>query len=473
VPSWWEQAVVYQIYPRSFADSNGDGSGDLEGIRQHLDHLADLGVDALWMSPITPSPDADWGYDVSDYTGIHPDFGTLDDFDALVRDAHARGLKVVLDLVPNHTSIEHPWFREHPERYVWADEIPNNWLSVFGGIAWSRDEETGRYYLHSFYPEQPDLDWGHPDVGRAIGDAMRFWTERGADGFRLDALSRIAKDPALHDDPPATEPPVLPLPDEYATLRHVYSRNYANIEERLAVLREAAGGAMLVGEVFVPTAGLAPYLRHIDLAFAFELMFARWDPDEIARILGEGCRGLAWTLSNHDFSRVATRLGDENVRLAATLTLTLPGTAFVYQGDEIGLHDGPGADPPYDRRGRDFARQAMQWTPDPLGGFTTGTPWLPPVDPEQRNVADQRRDPGSLLNLYRELIRLRRDMPLEFDLLGVADGVLSYRRGDATVMLNFAATARPAPARGTVLLATAEAEDGVLPAHGAVITSER
>jgi len=188
VARWWEQAVVYQIYPRSFADSDGDGGGDLEGIRQHLDHLVDLGVDALWMSPIYQSPDADWGYDVSDYTAIHPDFGTLDDFDALVRDAHGRGLKVVLDLVPNHTSIAHPWFREHPERYVWADEVPNNWLSVFGGGAWSRDEKTGRLYLHSFYPEQPDLDWGHPDVGPAIGDAMRFWIARGADGFRLDAL---------------------------------------------------------------------------------------------------------------------------------------------------------------------------------------------------------------------------------------------------------------------------------------------
>ena len=262
---------------------------------------------------------------------------------------------------------------------------------------------------------------------------------------------------------------MLPLPDEYAKLLHIHSRNYANIEERLAVLREAAGDAMLVGEVFVPTSGLPPYLRHIDLAFAFELMFARGDPEEIARILGEGWRGLAWTLSNHDFSRVASRLGEENVRLAATLTLTLPGTAFVYQGDEIGLHDGPGADPPYDRRGRDFARHAMQWTPDPLGGFTTGTPWLPPVDPEHRNVADQRRDPGSLLNLYRELIGLRREMPLEFELLGVDDGVLSYRRGDFTVALNFSADERPTRHAGEVVFTTHATPPGTIQRHGAVV----
>jgi len=265
---------------------------------------------------------------------------------------------------------------------------------------------------------------------------------------------------------------VLPLPDEYAKLKHVHSRNYANVEERLAVLREAAGDTMLVGEVFLPTSELPRYLRHIDLAFAFELMFARWDTGEIARILSAGWRGLAWTLSNHDFSRVASRLGEENVRLAAMLTLTLPGAAFIYQGDEIGLRDGPGADPPHDRRGRDFARHAMQWTAGPLGGFTSGTPWLPPIDPEERNVEDQRRDPGSLLNLYRLLIRLRRELPPEFELLGVEDGVLSYRRGDATVMLNFSSAERSAPVRGSVLLATAEAGDGVLPMHGGVVVTE-
>jgi alpha-glucosidase len=472
--AWWEQAVVYQIYPRSFQDSDGDGVGDLEGIRRRLDHLVDLGVDGFWLSPINPSPNADWGYDVSDYTGVHPDLGTLEDFDRLVADAHARGLHVVLDLVPSHTSTEHPWFREHPDRYVWADERPNNWLSSFGGPAWSRDAETGRWYLHSFYPEQADLDWRNPDVPRAFMEVVRFWRDRGADGFRVDAVDRLSKDPELRDDPPRTEPWLLPLPEEYARLHHVHSRNAPGIETILEPLRTAAGDAMLVGEVFRPTDELPPYLDCFDLVFAFEFMFADWSAERMAELLGPACDlgRMAWVLSNHDFTRLATRVGDDHARLAATLELTLPGAAFVYQGDEIGLHDAPPAERRYDRAGRARARHAMQWEPEADGGFTTGDAWLPAVDPLERNVADQRREPGSLLNLYRDLIALRPALGTGIEMLGARDGVLAYRRGDHVIQLNFASAARPARAQGEVVLATADMDGGSLPPRSGVVVRE-
>ena len=224
---WWQDAVVYQIYPRSFQDSDGDGVGDLHGIAQRLEHLVDLGVDALWLSPIYPSPLADFGYDVSDYTAIDPQLGTLDDLDALVAGAHERGLRVLLDLVFSHTSIEHPWFREHPDRYIWSpvDGPPNNWVTAFGGPAWSRDDESGRWYLHSFYPEQPDLNWRNPEVVAAMQDVVRFWLDRGVDGFRLDAIDRLVKDEQLRDDPPATKPFPLPLHPDAAPLEMRYSGN--------------------------------------------------------------------------------------------------------------------------------------------------------------------------------------------------------------------------------------------------------
>jgi alpha-glucosidase len=412
--SWWHNAVVYQIYPRSFQDSNGDGVGDLAGIERRLDHLTWLGVDALWLSPIYPSPLADMGYDVSDYTGVDPVYGSLERFDQLLAAAHERGLKLLMDLVPCHTSIEHPWFREHPEWYIWSgrDAPANNWRASFGGIAWSPDPyERGRgWYLHSFYPEQPDLDWRNPEVVAAMQGVIRFWLDRGVDGFRLDALDRLVKDADLRDDPPASAPFALPLDEEYARLEHLYSTNSPDITAALAAIRDAAGDALLVGEVYLPAADVTPYLDYLDLAFAFELFHSPFERDrldaaiEAAAALGTG---TAWVLSNHDFPRVATRWGREHVREAAELLLTLPGTAFVYQGDEIGMEDGPGATPPIDRAGRDGARHPMQWDAD--GGFTSGTPWLPMVDPEERNVADQRDDPGSLLNHYRNLIARRLD----------------------------------------------------------------
>ena len=417
---WWRDAVVYQIYPRSFQDSDGDGIGDLRGITQRLDHLVYLGVNALWLSPIYPSPLADFGYDVSDYTGIDPQFGTLGDFDELVAAAHERGLRVLLDLVPCHTSIEHPWFREHPDRYIWSpvDGPPNNWRAAFGGGAWSRDEVSGRWYLHTFYPEQPDLDWRNPEVVAAMQDVVRFWLSHGVDGFRLDAVNVIVKDAELRDDPPATGGFPLPLVGESAELDHVYSGNRPEAIDALRAIREAAGDAFLVGEVYLPTSEYPRYLEVLDLVFAFELLFSPWEEPRLRAAIEPALElgRVAWVLSNHDFPRLASRLGPEHMRDAATLLLTLPGTAFVYQGDELGMIDGPGADPPFDRAGRDAFRHPMQWDASPTGGFTTGTPWLPLVDPELRSVEAQRGCPDSILEHYRRLIadrpRMRRGLNL-------------------------------------------------------------
>jgi alpha-glucosidase len=439
---WWRDAVVYQIYPRSFQDSDGDGIGDLRGIVERLDHLAYLGVDALWLSPIYPSPLADFGYDVSDYTAVDPVFGSLEDFDELGRAAHERGLKVLLDLVASHTSIEHPWFREHPDWYIWSpvDGPPNNWVSAFGGPAWSRDERSGRWYLHSFYPEQPDLDWRNPEVVEAMQGVVRFWLERGADGFRLDAIDKLIKDAELRDDPPATGEFPLPVHEEAAGLERVYSGNRPEVVEALATIRAAAGDALLVGEVFLPASEYPPYLQVLDLVFGFELLFSPWDAERLRAAIEPAAKlgRVAWVMSNHDFDRLATRVGAANLRAAALLLLTLPGTAFVYQGDEIGLANGPGADPPYDRAGRDPMRHPMQWDASPNGGFTTGEPWLPAVDPVERNVEAQRTDPDSLLNFYRWLIARRRILGEGFRMLDAAPGVVAYERGEHLVEIHTA-----------------------------------
>jgi len=466
---WWRDAVVYQIYPRSFQDTDGDGVGDVPGITRRLDYLSELGVDALWLSPIYPSPLADLGYDVSEYEDVDSRLGTLEDFDALVEAAHAHGIKVLMDLVPCHTSIEHSWFREHPDWYIWADGgPPNNWVAAFGGPAWSPDERTGRWYLHSFYPEQPDLDWRNPEVVRAMQRVVSFWLDRGADGFRLDAIDRLLKDAELRDDPPAREPFPFPLAPDFARLEHRYSGNRPEVGEALGALREAASDALLVGEVFLPAADVRPYLDHLDVAFAFDLFFSPWDAGRLRAAISPATSGdrFAWVLSNHDFPRLATRFGPENARAAALLLLTLPGPAFVYQGEELGLVDGPGAEPPYDRAGRDGARHPMQWDGGPNGGFTAGTPWLPAVDPAERNVADLGRDPDSLLNLYRGLIQLRPSLGSGFELLEAAPGVVAYVRGDHVVALNTTAEPRPAPPAGELVLAThpgAGETDGVLP----------
>jgi alpha-glucosidase len=466
--------VVYQVYPRSFQDSDGDGVGDLAGIRSRLDHIAWLGVDALWLSPIYPSPMADFGYDVSDYTDVDPVFGDLAEFDRLVEAAHGRGLKLLMDVVPCHTSIEHPWFREHPDWYIWADR-PNNWVAAFGGSAWERYND--RYYLHSFYPEQPDLNWRNPEVVAAMQDVLRFWLERGADGYRIDAIDRLMKDPELRDDPPASEPYGLPLSEEEANLALSNSRNGPGTSEALAKMREAVGDAFLVGEVYLPSVRWQPYIEHFDAAFAFELLLASWE----ARIIGaaiEACAKTgkaAWAMSNHDFGRLATRFGRENQRAAAMMLLTLPGPAFLYQGDEIAQGDGPpGEERRFDRAGRDRFRHPMQWDGSPGGGFTSGRAWLPPVDPAERNVEAQRDDPDSELSLTRALIALRRELGDEFELLDAAEGVVAYRRDGHTVAVNTTAEPRPVPLRGEPRLATVQGalRGDTLAPHAAAISQD-
>jgi len=447
--------VIYQIYPRSFQDSDGDGVGDLAGVRARLDHLVDLGVDALWLSPIYPSPMADFGYDVSDYRDVDPVFGTLADFDELVDAAHQRGLEVLLDIVPCHTSIEHPWFRDHPDWYIWA-ERPNNWLSAFGGSAWAPLD--GRYYLHSFYPEQPDLDWRNPEVVAAMQDVLRFWLDRGVDGYRIDAIDRLLKDARLRDDPPAMEAFGLPLSEDEARLALTNSRNAPDMGEALARIRAAASDAFLVGEVYLPSAKWQPYLDHFDAVFAFELLQSPWEAEQLRRAIDATTSrpGAAWVMSNHDFGRLATRFGAENARAAAMLLLTLPGPAFLYQGDEIGQLDGPPGESGHDRAGRDRYRHPMQWDAGPGGGFSTGPAWLPVLDAAGRNVDEQRADPGSTLALVRELIELRRGLGEGFELLEAAPGVIAYRRGARVVAINTTAESRPAPPElGEPLLATA------------------
>ena len=473
--AWWEQAVVYQIYPRSFQDSDGDGVGDLRGITQRLDHLVWLGVDALWLSPIYPSPLADFGYDVSDYTAVDPQLGSLEDFDELVAAADERGLRVLLDLIPCHTSIEHPWFREHPDWYIWSpvEGPPNNWVSAFGGPAWSLDEQTGRWYLHSFYPEQPDLDWRNPEVVEAFQGVVRFWLGRGVDGFRLDAIDKLIKDEQLRDDPPATGTFPLPLREDSAALERVYSGNRPEAIEALGAIRAAAGDALLVGEVFQPTSEYARYLEVLDLVFAFEFLFSPWKAKRLNAAIGPAARlrRVAWVMSNHDFDRLATRVGPENLRAAAMLLLGLPGAAFIYQGDEIGLANGPGVQPPFDRAGRDPMRHPMQWDASPTGGFTSGEAWLGLVDPAERNVEAQRDDPGSLLQLYRLLIEARRLLGDGFQLLEGFEGIVTFERPEHVVAINVTAGRQPAPVTSQPELTTHPdpLAEGWLAPHAGVI----
>jgi alpha-glucosidase len=467
----WREGVVYQVYPRSFQDSDGDGIGDLPGISTRLDYLGDLGVDALWLSPIYPSPLADFGYDVSDHAGVDPVFGTLGDFNAFVHAAHERGLKVLMDLVACHTSIEHPWFREHPDWYVWSpvDGPPNNWVSAFGGPAWSRDERSGRWYLHSFYPEQPDLDWHNPEVVEAMQGVVRFWIERGVDGFRIDAIDRLMKDPELRDDEPSNEPFGLFLLEHELGRDLSRSRNWHGIGKALGAIREAAGDAPLVGEIYLPARRHTPYLEHLDRAFIFELLQAPWQAGVVRAVVESGSvgPGAAWVLSNHDFGRLPSRVGREHERAAAMLLLALPGTAFLYQGDEIGLSNGPGHDPPYDRVGRDAFRHPMQWEDSPGGGFTTGRPWLPLVDPAERNVAAQTADGDSTLSYWKQLIALRRELEGPLETVDLGADVLAFRRGRDTVAISFAEESHPLPG-GEVLLAT-EPVGRTLPPHAGVL----
>ena len=468
------EAVVYQIYPRSFQDSNGDGIGDLRGIISRLDHLASLGVDALWLSPFYPSPNADFGYDISDYCDVDPIYGTLADFDDLVAQAHARNLGVIIDIVPCHTSIEHPWFREHPDWYIWSpvDGPANNWVACFGGPAWSRDAVSGRWYLHSFYPEQPDLNWRNPKVVEAMHGVLRFWRERGVDGFRLDAIGRLVKDEHLRSNPPRTTPPPLWESDEQAKWdQGAYHLDQPETLDELRRMRTAVPGAYVVAEVYQPNRELRRYLDCVDAAFAFEFLQAPLETQRLADIIATGndIEGIAWTLSNHDFSRLTTRWGPQLARVAALMLLTLPGGAFIYQGDEIGMLDGPGGPVTFDRFGRDAYRHPMQWTAE--GGFTSGDPWLPMVDPSARNVADQDREETSILSLYRRLLRLRPTLEGGISVIHSEPPGLVYRRGSRTIACNLGHEAWRVPVEGSAELETETGcyRDGALAPRSAVI----
>lgn len=449
--AWWKHGVVYQIYPRSFQDSNGDGIGDLAGIIDRLDYLNDgtpdsLGVDAVWFSPTFPSPMADFGYDVSDYEGVHPDFGDLATLDRLIAEAHRRGIRVILDFVPNHTSSEHPWFlesrssRESPKRdwYVWRDpkpegSPPNNWIAVFGGPAWEWDQRTQQYYLHSFLTQQPDLNWRNPEVERRMHDVLRFWLRRGVDGFRIDVMDRVLKDPLLRDNPPSPDRHGVALYGQCALQLHTQDQHWPDIVDAARRIRSVVDefpDRMTVGEVSGTPQQVASYYggesgNGLHLAFNFPFVKVTdqsWAAPHIRRHVDAFEAALhrgAWpnhVFGNHDVDRVATRLGSdvrgqERARMAALLLLTLRGTPFVYYGEEIGMENT--AIPPqqlkdparFHHRGRDPERTPMQWTLH--GGFTSGTPWLP-YGNLKVNVEDQRRDPKSLLSFYRRLIWFRR-----------------------------------------------------------------
>jgi alpha-glucosidase len=439
---WWRRAVIYQIYPRSFADANGDGIGDLRGIIEHLDYLNDgsaggaapggsLGVDAIWLSPFYRSPMVDFGYDIAGYTDVDPVFGTLEDFDELVAGAHRRGMKVIVDWVPNHTSDRHPWFTESAsgrdsakrDWYVWRDPAPgggppNKWQSAFAktGMAWTFHEATGQYYLHSYARQQPDLNWDNPDVEAAMHDVLRFWLGRGADGFRVDAVYRIAKDPELRDNEPS--------------VRH--DENWPTIHERLRRIRSVIDEypeRMIVGEVYLMDLGqVVEYVNSGDelhLAHNFVFLHLPWEAAAIRASVREFA-GLAtvsawptWFLENHDHSRAATRYatgpgtGQRRARVAAMLTCALRGTPFLYYGQELGLPDAE--IPPEcvkDIEGRDPERAPMPWLrPSHAGlgaGFTTGRPWLPvAADAERLCVEAEQDDPASMLSFVRQLLRLR------------------------------------------------------------------
>jgi alpha-glucosidase len=499
---WWKEGVVYQIYPRSFADSNGDGTGDLPGILAHLDHLNDgtpssLGVDAVWLSPIYPSPDFDFGYDVADYVGVDPRYGTMADFERLVEACHARGIRLILDLVLNHSSHEHPWFVSsrssrtgpHADWYIWRDSRgrtitgkrrpPNNWRSFFGGSAWTWDEGRGQFYMHTFLPQQPDLNWRNPATRAALIDVVRTWLDRGVDGFRLDVVNVYFKDARLRSNPLR-----IGRRGWWSWQRHLYDRDQPELADALRELRavvDARGGRMTVGELFDGSFTEAARLVSANhLIFDWSLIGLPWKARAFADAIEARDRALGpdrWpanVLSNHDQPRHAGRyesvppgdgsVGDARAKVAAALLLTLRGTAFLYYGEEIGLRglDIPNAeamDPPARHASflspwwnRDQARGPMPWRPGPGGGFTAARPWLPlPPDLDRRNVEAETKDPDSVLAFYRRLLWVRRETTALHggaqELVDVGDvDVLAYRRAaegaSALVVLNFAS--RPA-----------------------------
>lgn len=465
---WWQKAVIYEIYPRSFQDSDGDGVGDLQGIIDRLGYLTWLGIDAIWITPIYPSPMADFGYDVADYTGIHPLFGDLSVFDRLVAELHGRGIKLILDFVPNHTSDQHPWFldakgsRDTAKRdwYIWRDPAPdggppNNWISIAGGEAWTLDEASGQCYCHFFLKEQPDLNWRNPDVRAAMYEAMRFWYARGVDGFRLDVCWLLIKDARFRSDP--RNPDYQAGQPDFRKVLPIQSADRPEIHEIMGEMRAVAEDfgedRLLIGEIYLPPEKLVTYYgrdgRGLHLPFNFNLMWQRWEPAPILAYIKRYEAALpvsgwpSWVLGNHDQKRIASRVGPAQARVAMLILLTLRGTPTLYYGDELGLENVP---IPQDRaqdpfglahpdQGRDPVRTPLPWNKGAHGGFTEGEPWLPlGQDYQDACVEVQRDDPGSMLHLTRALLALRRAEPAlstgSWRQASVDGNVLAYIRED-------------------------------------------
>jgi alpha-glucosidase len=481
VTAWWRSAVLYQVYVRSFADSNGDGVGDLPGIRSKLPYLRDLGVDGIWLTPFYASPGVDHGYDVSDYCEVDPQFGTLADFDALTAEAHRLDLRVIVDIVPNHCSIDHPWWRDHPDWFVWRRQ-PNNWQSAFGGPAWTLDEERGEYYLHLFAPEQPDLDWHNPAVQQEFERILQFWLDRGVDGFRVDVAHALFKDPTFADEPVFED--VLQFADDRTCI------NQPELHALYRRWRELVGDRILVGEIVLHDQDtVSAYLRpdELQLAFNFTLLKEEWDAakmratiDRTLDAFGPIGATATWVFENHDVTRLPTRVGRELAAAAALLLLALPGTAFVYQGQELGLDevdlpDEVRQDPiffrPGARKGRDGCRVPVPWERDPPGfGFTSGKPWLPIPDAWTEHAVAAG---PAMLALYRKALALRRESAAlregAFAWRASPAGTLVFERaaGGSTVVcaVNVAGSPLELPA-GEVLLATGDA-GAALPAGSA------
>ncbi|HRD87982.1 MAG TPA: alpha-amylase family glycosyl hydrolase [Accumulibacter sp.] len=488
--TWWQSGVIYQVYPRSFQDSNGDGVGDLAGIVARLDYLHGLNVDIIWLSPIYPSPMHDFGYDVADYCAIDPLFGSMADFDRLLAEVHRRGMRLLLDLVPNHSSHRHPWFiasrssRDDARRawYIWRDPAPgggppNNWLSHFGGPAWTFDQGSGQYYMHQFLPQQPELNYRHPEVLPAMLDCMRFWLDKGVDGFRVDVIGMLLKDPLFRDEPAN---PAWNGVREYQSLLHVHTANLPEVHGLIRQMRGFLDGwndRLLIGELYLPNAELVRYYgdeqgAECHLPFNFQLIRAPWDAALIRRLVDDYEALLPqhawpnWVLGNHDQKRLATRVGSRQARVATMLLLTLRGTPTCYYGDEIGMLDVPlplalMQDPPALRQpeiahlvGRDPQRTPMQWDASANAGFAAAGvhSWLPlAADWSTRNVASQSADPNSPLGFFRTMSALRRAEPAlgsgSYRSLDAGQpDVFAYLRGDPgsalLVLLNFGAECR-------------------------------
>src|SRR3989344_1074167 len=441
------RSVLYEIYPRSFRDTNADGDGDLRGVSEKLGYLKELGINAIWISPFYPSPMKDGGYDVSDYCDVNPLFGNINDAEELIREAHKRGISVVIDLVLNHTSVRHPWFLESMSSrnsskrdwFIWRDSVdghePTNWISAFGGSAWKYDGKTGQYYLHSFLEEQADLNWENPEVVEAIKNVMKFWFEKGVDGFRLDAVNFIGKDPRFLDEPQNPDY-IKGQMEPYYQLSHIYSKNQDSSFVHLAMLADFVqryDGRFLIPEAYPDQRGIEAILEYkkyyerlnnkVVAPFNFELIFLPWNALEYRSFVDSYTGSLSAgqlpiiVLGNHDRSRIATRIGDAQAKVAAVMMMTLPGMPVIYYGDEIGMHDVKDIPPervqdPYGFQepgfGRDPERTPMQWNGSLNAGFTEGNPWLPVHgDFLAVNVEEERKDPRSFFELYRNLIQLR------------------------------------------------------------------